>query len=331
MKCQEPAEFAEVPVERPGADEVLLRVTGVGLCHTDILLMHMPPGVLAEEPPYTLGHEITGRVEELGTGVDDLQLGEAMAVGCVSFCGVCRWCLTGHDNYCPNQPPFRGAGTDGGLSTYIVVPRRQLVPIGDLDPVQAAPLTDAGATSYHAVKRVLGKLVPGSTAVVVGAGGLGGYAVQYLRRLTEARIVVVDAAPHRLEFAREVGADATLLATDATQAALRDFTGGGADVTLEFVGSPEARAIALAGSRPLGSIGLVGSAGVFETGMLPGGADLFSCIASSIHDLREVVALAQRGVLRMEAELFPFHKAPEAYGRLEAGTLRSRAVVVVDQ
>jgi propanol-preferring alcohol dehydrogenase len=327
MKWQQPAEFADVAVQTPAPGEVLLEVAGVGLCHTDIMIMHMPPGIIPIEPPYTLGHEIAGYVAELGAGVTDLQVGDAVAVGCVSFCGSCQWCVAGYDNYCPHQPPFRGVGSDGGLAAYIAVPRRHLVPLGDLDPVQAAPLTDAGATSYAAVKRVLAKLPPGSTALVVGSGGLGGYAIQYLRGLTQARIVAVDVAPHRLDFARELGADVTLLAADATPQALRELTDGGAHASFEFVGSPEARALALAAGRSMGAVGLIGSGGVIDAGMIPGGADVFTTIASTIKDLREVVAMAQRGGLRMEAEVFPFAQAPEAYQRLEAGTLRSRAVV----
>ncbi len=110
--------------------------------------------------PFTLGHESAGWVEQLGADVHDLELGQPVAVAGIHSCGRCQYCLRGHDNYCPRGASGRGYGEDGGLAHFLVVPRRELVPLTSLDPRRVGPLTDAGATSYHAVKRALSKLIP---------------------------------------------------------------------------------------------------------------------------------------------------------------------------
>jgi propanol-preferring alcohol dehydrogenase len=325
--------FSDVPVPDPGPGEVRLRMAGVGLCHSDLHFIHAPEGAFPYDVPFTLGHENGGYVDALGAGVTGLSEGDAVLAAGVHSCGVCDLCLRGHENYCALGASGRGYGHDGGLAEYLVVPARELVRLTNLDPVQAAPLTDAGSTSYHAVKKALPKLVPGSTAVVIGAGGLGGYAVQYLRLLSAARVIAVDVAPQRLEFAREVGAHETLPSDDTTAARLRELTGGaGAEAVFDFVGVDASVRLALAAGRTLGTIAIVGAGGGTATigwGLLPLECELWIPMAASIAELREVIALAEQGDLRIEVETFPFEQTAEAYDRLATGELRSRAVVTL--
>jgi propanol-preferring alcohol dehydrogenase len=325
--------FEQVPVPRPGPGEVLLRMAAVGLCHTDLHFLEAAPGAFPYELPFTLGHENVGRVEEPGPGVDDLALGEAVAVAGVHSCGRCTTCLRGADNYCPQGWRGRGYGDDGGLATHLVVPRRELVPIGALDPCAAAPLTDAGATSYHVVRKVRPKLVPGSTAVVIGAGGLGGYAVQHLRLLTPARVVAVDVDAGRLHAARSLGADEVLPSDRATSGAVRELTGGeGAEVVLDFEGTDATARTSVSCARPMGAVALVGAGGGAASvgwGRVPLECDVFVPMGATLADLHEVVALARSGALRMDVEVFPFDRALEAYERFGAGEVRSRAVVAI--
>ncbi len=246
----QPARFNEVPVPEPGPDEVRLLVAGVGLCHSDIMFLDAPPGAIPYPLPYTLGHETAGWVEACGAGVDDLAEGQALAVVGVPSCGACHWCVRGHDNYCQRGQMGRGYGEDGGLAPYLVVSRRELVPLATLDPRRVGPITDAGVTSYHAVKKALPKLEPGTTALVIGAGGLGGYAVQYLRLLSRAQVIAVDQAQHRLDFAQELGAHHTLLSTGDNGADLvaqiRELSGGeGCAGVFDFVGDDGTMAMAL--------------------------------------------------------------------------------------
>ena len=192
---ERPAELVDVPVPEPGPGEVLVRVSGAGLCHSDLHLMHWREGSMPYELPFTLGHEVAGTVAALGPGADGIEPGEPVLVYGPWGCGRCPACSVGAEHLCERPGRGRGAGLgrDGGLAEYLVVPSPRLtVPLDGLDPVAAAPLADAGLTPYHAVRRALGLLGPGATAVVIGAGGLGHVAVQLVKALSSARVVAVD-------------------------------------------------------------------------------------------------------------------------------------------
>lgn len=323
--------LVEVPRPVPGPGEVAVRVAATGLCATDLKLMAAPPGSPLP-PPYTLGHEIAGWVEELGPGVTRLAAGDAVALATFSYCGDCPACRRGHTNYCTEAATGRGFGRDGGLAERVVTSARHAVPIGDLDPHDAAPLTDAAVTAYHAVGHVRAKLVPGTTALVLGAGGLGGYAIQLLRLLTPATVIAVDVTPPRLDFAAELGAHVTLAADEGNAEAVRDLTGGhGAEAVLDFVGVESAVRTAMAAVRPLGSVLLVGGGGgsvPFGHTTLPRGVDILSPTGSTVSDLHEVLTLARSGRLRIETERFALDDVEAAYEALRSGAVRSRAVVV---
>jgi propanol-preferring alcohol dehydrogenase len=327
-----PPEFVDVEVPRPAPGEVLVKVAGVGLCHTDLHFLDDPPGSWPYAVPFTLGHENAGWVESLGGGVEDLSVGAPVAVVSIHSCGACSYCLRGQDNYCALGTTGRGYGEDGGLASYLVAPRRELIPLQTLDPVRVGPLTDAGATPYHAVKKVLPKLVPGSTAVVIGAGGLGGYAVQYLRRLTAAQVIAVDLLEARREQVLELGASAALASDGSTVEEVRRLTGGaGAAAVLDFVGSDATMAMALACGQPMGSIGIVGAGGgtarvAWDTAPLE--CEVFIPMGAPIAEVREVIAMAEAGELRMDTELFPFERTAEAYELFRSGELSGRAVVM---
>ncbi|MFF4827271.1 alcohol dehydrogenase catalytic domain-containing protein [Streptomyces sp. NPDC001312] len=189
--------------------------------------------------PFTLGHETAGYIAELGPGVTGFTSGDAVALVSPASCGTCSFCVRGQDNNCPNAPAGRGFGRDGGLAEYVLVDDlRALLPLHGLDPRTAGPLTDAGATSYHAVRRAVPRIRPGGTAVVIGAGGLGAFAVQYLRLLTGANVIAVDTDQARLRLTHELGAHNTLVGTDEqTSDQIRALTDGyGADAVLDFVG-----------------------------------------------------------------------------------------------
>lgn len=330
--------FADVAVPSPGPGQVLVRVAGVGLCHSDVLFLTAAAGLLPYDVPFTLGHEIAGWVDGLGDGVDDLVVGDAVAVACMSPCWECRWCRQGADNYCVNTWKGRGFGVDGGLTSHLAVDRREIVPLGDLDPTLAAPLTDAGATSYHAVQRVRPKIeaaaaVSEAVAVVIGVGGLGAYAVQWLKLQTEARVVAVEAREERLDAARALGADEVIAAGDGLSRRLRDVVGDdGADAVLDFVGTDQTLNAALRNAAKMGSIALVGQG--FGTAQVRYGqpahdCDIFNPQGARIAELHEVIEIARSGKLTIEVEQFGFDDVAEAYARLQQGTLNGRAVVVL--
>jgi alcohol dehydrogenase, propanol-preferring len=331
-------ELTEVAEPQPGPGEVRVRIGGAGACHSDLHLMYdFDDGLLPWGPPFTLGHENAGWVDALGTGATGVEVGDAVAVYGPWGCGSCYRCVQGLENYCV-RPAEMGAaggglGTDGGMAEYMVVPAvRYLVPIGDLDPVEAAPLTDAALTPYHAIKRSLPLLVPGSTAVVIGAGGLGHMAVQILGALSPAHIVAVDREPKALELASNVGAHETALMDADASERVRESTGGiGADLVLDFVGVDETLQLGASVARPLGHLTLVGIGG----GTLPLGfftvpyeLSVATTYWGSIPELIEVIALARAGGIRPRVERFSLDDAPLAYERMRAGRLHGRAVVV---
>lgn len=339
---QRPPEFQEVPVPDPGPGEVLVRVGGAGLCHSDLHLMDWPAGTLPYDLPFTLGHEVAGWVEAVGPGVETrapeaLEEGQPVAIYGPWGCGRCHRCRQGMENLCENGAHLRaaggGLGRDGGLAPYMLVPAaRFLVPLGDLDPVEAAPLTDAGLTSYHAVKRSLPVLLPGSGAVVIGVGGLGHMAVQFLKALSPAKVLAVDVAPEKLALAKEVGADEAIPGgEDAPQAILEATRGLGAELVLDMVGSDQTLALSVRVVRAAGHLTLVGLAGgsiPFGFFRVPFEASLAAPYWGSVTELVEVLELARRGTIRAHVERFGLGEVEEAYRRLRSGTLRGRAVVV---
>ncbi len=338
VRWGEPPVVTEAPVPDPGPGEVRVRVAGNGLCHSDIGMAAMPGSIgesLGWRLPFTLGHEVGGWVDALGPGVADLAEGDPVALVSPHSCGECAFCVRGQDSACPHGLAGRGYGRDGGLATYVVAAApREVVRLDTLDPVVAGPLMDAGATSYHAVRRVLPRLVPGSTAVVLGVGGLGGFAVQFLRALSPAQIVAVDSNPARLRSATDLGAHATVAGVDeGTAATLREQTAGaGAQLVLDFVGVDATIAVGLASVRSYGAFGLVGAGGgTFRRpwfGGLPREADVFTFQGSSIADAHEVVRLAEAGLVTSEVDLFAWDDVEIAYDKLVRGNLRGQAVVI---
>jgi propanol-preferring alcohol dehydrogenase len=208
-----------------------------------------------------------------------------------------------------------------------------VVRLESLDPVLAAPLTDAGVTSYHAVRRVAPKLRGASTAVVIGVGGLGGFAVQYLRQLTSCRVIAIDSSPAKLARAGALGADVVIDASDASSSALRELTHGhGAEAVLDFVGVDATISLALAAARAGGSIAIVGAGGGTASigwGLLPNNCDLFIPLGGTTADLHDVIAMAEAGRLQIDIEQFTFDQLIEAYERVELGTVAGRAVVTI--
>jgi len=285
--------------------------------------------------PFTLGHENAGWVEALGAGVTGFERGEAVAIYGIIGCGQCVACLAGRDNECRRvEPGGIGLGRDGGMADYLVAPARQLLTIGDLDVTQAAPLSDAGLTPYHAINITRRGLRPSGTCVVIGVGGLGHMAVQILAATTASTIVAVDVREDALALARKVGAHHTFRSDASTVARIRELVGpapGGADVVLDCVGAPATVEIARSVVGTGGDIALVGLAG----GALPVG---FGSLPLEVRvvvpfwgtkaELAEVIALARAGRISAHVERFSLKDAARAYEKLRAGEIMGRAVIV---
>jgi alcohol dehydrogenase, propanol-preferring len=333
IEWQRPPALCEVEDPAPGAGEVLLRVGGAGLCHSDLHLMHWPAGALPYDLPFTLGHEVAGTVAALGDGASGVAVGDDVLVYGPWGCGVCRRCSRGEEHLCERPARARGCGLgrDGGLAEYVVVPSpRLLVPLDGLDPVRAAPLADAALTPYHAIRRALSTLEPGAAAVVLGVGGLGHVAVQLLRALGGARVGAVDVRERALELALQAGADVALHGGAGVAGELRRALGAPA-LVVDCVGSDATLALAGELVAPGGHVSIVGMAG----GTFPmrrGGVPMETTVVISNWgtraELAEVVALARAGIVDLEVEPVALADAVDAYGRLERGEVHGRVVAV---
>ncbi|MFG2881125.1 NAD(P)-dependent alcohol dehydrogenase [Streptomyces sp. NPDC048297] len=335
VRAQEPPELREVPVPEPGPGQVLVKIGGAGACHSDLHIMENPSPGGGTRLPFSLGHENAGWVETPGPGVSGFAPGDPVMVYGAWGCGVCVNCREGRENYCQEGMHQGGglSGYDGGMAEYLLVPAaRFLVPLGDLDPREAAPLSDAGLTSYHAVKRSLHLLGPGSTAVVIGAGGLGQMAIQFLRALSAATTVVaVDSAAGKLETARRMGADEVLLAGDQAVTRIKDMTRQqGAELVLDMVGVDATLRTAAQVARTLGHVTIVGiGGGALPVNFLspPHECSVASPYWGYIPELMEVITLARQGKVTMLVEHFPLDRAAEAYRLLHEGKIKGRAVI----
>jgi propanol-preferring alcohol dehydrogenase len=331
-------ELADAEVPDPVGDEVLLRVEAAGLCHSDLHVLDSGPGTLPYRLPFTLGHEIAGRVAAIGAEVQDITIGERVAVYGPWGCGQCRRCLVGQDNYCDRRADLGwsgvGLGRNGGMAGHVLVPHaRHLVPIGDLDATQAAPLTDAGLTPYHAIAGLTGKLDEDSVVAVVGVGGLGHLAVQLLRALTPSRVVAVDTREDALELAHSCGAHSGVLTRADTAGVLRGETGGtGFDAVLDFVGNDATLALGAATLRAGGTLVVLGSGAgrltIGKPGPLPQGATLALPFWGTRPELHAVVALARAGKLSVATEVRPLTDAVRAFDDLRSGRVLGRVVLV---
>jgi propanol-preferring alcohol dehydrogenase len=300
-------EEREIPTVRDG-DESVLRVLACGVCHSDL---HVVEDHFGSELPLVLGHEIVAKDDELGNVLVYAPWG----------CGECRFCRATEEMICPNG---REAGLfqDGGYAEYLRVPsRRYLYPIGDLDPVQAAPLGCGGLTPYRAVKNARSWLGPGSRALVLGAGGLGQFGIQFLKLMTDAEVHVCDPSPQKREQALVLGADA---------AAAPDDLEGPYNAVLDFVGAEDslAHAAELVDRQGVAMvIGLFGGRIPFGLGAVPHEAHFLSSIWGSRDELAELIGLANRERLQYTIDTMPLEQAQEAHDLIRSGGARGRIVL----
>lgn len=330
--------YVEVEQPKPGAGEVLIRVGGAGICHSDLHILHewspeVMPALREIEPDFTLGHENAGWIENVGAGVQGWDLGQAVVVSPVWSCGHCAACRAGDDAYCEKSAGVSGGlGRDGGLASHMVAPARALVAIEGLEPSEAAPLTDAGLTSYHAVKRSLDVLTPDAAALVIGVGGLGHMAVAYLRELTGGKIIAVDRNKAARQLASDLGADLVLPSDENTADTVREATKGlGVRAVFDFVGIDATLQLSAAVVRKRGKVTIVGLGGgtfPFRYGALPHAATMGYTLGGSLSDLAEVVALAESGRVRPRVRHFSFDQIEQAYQALHDGKIEGRAVIV---
>ena len=344
MNWKSEAELVEVPKPTPGPGQVVIKIGGAGACHSDLHLMHDfvdgQHSSIGWQPPFTLGHENAGSIDSIGAGVSRFREGDPVAVYGAWGCGECGKCKAGFETYCDNPANSvipgggGGLGLDGGMAEYMLVPSERLLldlPEG-LKPIDAAPLTDAALTPYHAIRRSWTKLTPDAFIVIIGIGGLGHMAVQIAKATTAATIIAIDSKTEALELATSLGAKYTFKVGDEIQSKVKDLTGGhGAEVVLDFVGSEQTMALGASLCRVLGDFTIVGIAGgvlPFSFFSIPYETSLQTTYWGSRVELAEVLDLAAHHLITPKISKFNLEDAPQVYLDLAAGKIEGRAVIV---
>ena len=316
-----------------GPLDVVVKIGGAGVCRTDLHIIEgqwdaaMHPAL-----PYTLGHENAGWVHEIGSAVTNVAVGDTVILHPTPTCGLCRACRAGDDMHCTDNS-FPGLSHDGGMAEYLLTSARACVKLDPkTQPADVAALADAGITAYHAVRKAIPLLYPGTTAVVIGAGGLGHIGVQCLAALTATTIVVVDRNPDALKLASQIGAHHTVVADGGQVAAVQELTGGrGADVVLDFVAEQGAEADGWAMTGGGGSYFVIGYGGTVQVptlDIISTERNIIGNIVGTYNDLAELMALAEGGRVTLHTRTYPMDAAAEAFADLDAGRVRGRAILV---
>lgn len=341
MKAVRVHSYGELPrideVAEPtvtGPLDVLVRVGAAGLCRTDL---HVIEGQWAsiQNPslPYTLGHENAGWVVAVGSAVRNVAPGDAVILHPLVTCGLCAACRTGEDSHCENAL-FPGLNVDGGMADLLLTNARAVVKLdAHLQPADVAALADAGLTAYHAVRKALPLLTPGTHAVVLGAGGLGHIGVQVLAALTATTITVLDRSEPALALAREIGADHTIDARqdpDTVVQQVADVTDGGAHVVFDFVGehhTPEQGVAMLRNRGSYYSIGYGGEVRIPTIELVSREINVVGNLVGTYTDLAELMTLTAQGDVSLHTSTYPLDAVHDAIHDLESGTLVGRAIL----
>jgi NAD+-dependent secondary alcohol dehydrogenase Adh1 len=330
---ERPLELVDRPVPEPvRARDVVVRVGGAGVCATDLHAIdgHMEPAGL--RPPVVLGHENAGWVHAVGDDVTTAKVGDAVLVYPAYSCGLCVACRRGNDMHCARHG-FTGLTRDGGFADYVLVDERSLIPLpAGVEPAAVAPHADAGVTAYHAVRRLVPQLLPGTTVALIGVGGVGHIALQLLRVLGASAVVAIDTDERRRRLAHELGAHEVLGEQSDVADALRELTNGaGADVVIDVVGTQATHDLGLAVLARGGALSLVGYGGEIHhpsVGFVADEVAVNGNLVGTWTDLWELLQLQVRGDVTLRTETHPLADINEVLAKLREGEITGRAVLV---
>lgn len=331
VSYRRPLEIREVSRPEPKGQQVLVRIAGAGICHSDL---HLIDGMFPLPfLPLTLGHENTGYIESTGEDVIGFSKGDAVAVyGAWNSKGD-RFDWKGEGNL-SNVNEWVGVGHHGGYAEFLLVPTyKYLIRLNGIDPVEAAPLVDAGLTSYRAVKKLKDRVYPGSTVLLIGIGGQGQFGVQYAKMiLPEVRTVAVDIDDRKLETARKLGADHIINSSKENPTdLLKDLTEGeGVQGAIDFVGNTDTMRLAYSSLGRQGRFVIVGLNGgklQIVPDMTVNEAEVTTSNWGTMLELSEVLYLAQQKKIRINMEKAELDDINDAIDRLSSGAVDGRIVI----
>jgi propanol-preferring alcohol dehydrogenase len=323
----QPLRVEEVPTPIPDPGQVLVRVETSGLCHTDI---HAAAGdwPVKPSPPFIPGHEGVGIIERVGAGVTRVHEGDRVAIPWLGWaCGACEACASGWETLCPSAV-YTGYTVNGGFAEYAVADAAfvGLVP-PQIDPLDAAPLTCAGVTTYKAVK--VSGARSSDLVAIFGVGGLGHLALQYAQ-IAGATVAAVDLVDAKLDVAKRLGAEYTF--NSKTQDVVDEMQKlGGANCAIALAASPIACEQALASLKRNGTLVLVGlpkdnimRLPIFETVLR--GVKVVGSLVGTRLDLKETFALHAAGRTTIVRESRSLDQVNEAMAEVLSGSIEARLV-----
>lgn len=322
-------ELVEREVPQPGPGQVRIAVEACGICHSDALFVSGGlPGVSFPEVP---GHEIAGRVEELGQDVHDRgwRVGDRVAVGWFGgSCGHCRPCREGDFVVCPNLT-VPGWAYDGGFGEKVIAPVDALARIPEGIPASdAGPMACAGVTTFNGLRRSSAR--PGDLVAVLGLGGLGHLGVQYAVAMG-FETVGIARGPEKADFAKQLGAHHYVDSTSGTPVAEALQSLGGAKVVLATAGNSEAIAETVDGLAHRGELVVIGAdtdpLGISPVQLLMSGRVVRGHPSGTSQDVEDTMAFSALHGIRPMTESVPLDRADEAYRRMLAGKARFRMVL----
>lgn len=338
-----PLQKIQQPIPTPKGAEVLIKVTHVGVCHSDL---HTAEGFYdigggkrfyvkdrGIELPAALGHEILGEVVATGQDAGAVSIGSRQIVYPWLGCGSCTRCSQEQDNLCAAQ---RGLGTlrNGGFAEYVVVPDpKYLVDLGDLDPAVACTFGCSGITTLSAVSKVM-PLPLDEPVLLIGAGGLGLAAISVLKAFGHNHIVTADINDEKLAGAAAAGATRTVNTSGPSAAQdILSATNGPVIAVIDFVNSSSTAALVnsvVAKGAKWVQVGVMG--GSIELSLVANifkGLTIYSNITGNLEQLRQVVQLAKEGKLSpVPVQKMPWNSVNEAMDLLKAGKVSGRMVLV---
>lgn len=313
--------------------DVIVHVGGAGLCRTDL---HIIEGQFQVQSgitlPYIPGHENAGWVYATGSAVENVAVGDTVIVHPQITCGFCRACRAGNDMHC-SRATFSGMDRDGGMAEFLKTSARSVVKLATgMAPREIAALADAGLTAYHAIKKSIAQLYPGTKVVVIGAGGLGHIGIQCLKALTPAEIIVVDRSPEALELARTWAADHLVPADGSQITQVLDITNGhGAEVIIDFVGEQSAISDGIGMLRRAGSYYVIGYGGQLTmptADITATEVNFIGNLVGTYNDLVELMTLSMQGKIQLHTAFYPLDAVNDAIADLEAGHMRGRGILI---
>jgi len=315
----------EVPTPKPGPGEVLVRVAGCGMCHTD--LHYLDHGVATfKPPPIILGHEPAGTVAETGEGVADWSEGDRVLIPAILSCGRCRYCRMGRENLC-ERLQMLGNHVDGAYAEHVVAPASELVALPEEIPLeQASVIADAVSTPYHAVKH-RGRVQLGDAVAVVGCGGVGLNVVQ-CATAAGGNVIAIDLNDDRLAIARQLGAEETINpeGMERLDKHVRRLTRGGVDVAFEAIGSPGTIELAFSLLRKGGRLCLIGYSdrpvSISAARLMFFELEIVGSLGCGGGDYPEIVELVRQGTLQLDPVVsgtVPLEEIETGFDRLRRG------------